>query len=190
MACWTVSRFARSVLNTDGARRGNDINGRAVVDSLLEIMRTDPKVHAAVTTALANLVEEGLFCQMPEQGRALLQNIITLCSNPSVRSHRVCVCCVRALTCVLCVFAVLTTLHSQGHLLDLINTCLESPDFTSIGTHACVCGPRVVARTHTHLQLTESWSSFLCHFFSTLSNAPSLISICRTSPPWIISTSL
>jgi len=106
MACWTVSRFARSVLNTDGTRRGNDINGRAVVDSLLELMRTDPKVHAAVTTALVNLVEEGLFCQMPEQGRALLQNLITLCSNPSVRDHCVCVCCVRALMlmCVVCVY--------------------------------------------------------------------------------------
>lgn len=102
IACWTVSRFARSVLNTDEARRGSDIDGRAVVDSLLEMMRTDPKVHAAVMTALANLVEQGLFHQMPEQGRALLENIITLGRNPS------------------------------GHLLDLISTCFESPDFTSI----------------------------------------------------------
>jgi hypothetical protein len=107
------------VLNTDEARRGSDIDGRAVVDSLLEIMRTDPKVHAAVMTALANLVEQGLFRQMPEQGRALLENIITLGRNPSVRDQmsHVCVCACgagtdiankcRVVCCVLCVVCLL-----------------------------------------------------------------------------------
>jgi hypothetical protein len=124
MACWTVSRFARSVLNTDGARRGNDINGRAVVDSLLELMRTDPKVHAAVTTALVNLVEEGLFRQMPEQGHALLENIITLGCNPSVRNHRVCVC-----VCV-CVRACVRVLRAGTDVCVVYVCCANNSSFT------------------------------------------------------------